>query len=130
MRPHSYVPVILLSFGFILSSCAGDAQKNVSSGASPAATPTIAPLRSCETREFRYRGADVVLVANVNGTLSSLTVIAARSMHARERAMSSIVAQLGAPHPDTSVEQRPWKDGLIELTDPCGRVVTPSPAPT
>ena len=72
----------------------------------------------------------MLLVANVDRTLASLTVVASRSAAARKRATAEIEAQLGTPHLDTRVEQRPWKDGLVELTDPCGRLVTPSPEPT
>ncbi len=72
----------------------------------------------------------MLLVANVDSTLASLTVVASRSEAARKRAVAEIEAQLGTPHLDTRVEQRPWKDGLVELTDPCGRLVTPSPEPT
>jgi len=131
MRPYSYVSVALLALSFALAGCA--AQKPASgmqSSAAPSPLPTIAPLQSCETRELRFDGAEVVLVANVDRTLASLTVLASRSEAARKRATAEIEAQLGAPHVDTRIEQRPWKDGLVELTDPCGRLVTPTPEPT
>ena len=129
MRPYSYVPVALLACA-IAGCAAREPASGTQSSAAPSPLPSIAPLQSCETRELRYDGAEVLLVANVDRTLASLTVVASRSEAARRRAVAEIEAQLGTPHLDTRVEQRPWKDGLVELTDPCGRLVTPSPEPT
>ena len=131
MRPYSYLSVALLALASALAGCAARKPAGgTQSSASPSPLPSLAPLQSCETRELRYDGAEVLLVANVDRTLASLTVVASRSAAARKRATAEIEAQLGTPHLDTRVEQRPWKDGLVELTDPCGRLVTPSPEPT
>ena len=138
MRPHPHLPVALIAFSGALIALVGafvgcsTQREQAATHADRSARPraTIAPLQSCETRELRYDGSEVVLVANVDHSLASLTVVASRSDAARKRAVAEIEAQLGTPHPDTRIEQRPWKDGLVELTDPCGRLVTPSPEPT
>ena len=131
MRPHPHLSIALVALFGTLVGCARQREPaSAHADRSPAPLATIAPLQSCETRELRYDGSEVVLVANVDRSLATLTVVASRSDAARERAVAEIEAQLGTPHPDTRIEQRPWKDGLVELTDPCGRLVTPSPEPT
>ena len=131
MRPHPHLSIALVALSGTLVGCARQREPaSAHADRSPAPLATIAPLQSCETRELRYDGSEVVLVANVDRSLATLTVVASRSDAARERAVAEIEAQLGTPHPDTRIEQRPWKDGLVELTDPCGRLVTPSPEPT
>ncbi len=131
MRPHPYLPIALIVLSGTLFGCARQREPAAAqAGDSPKPRATIAPLQSCETRELRYDGSEVMLVANADRSLASLTVVASRSDAARARAVAEIEAQLGMPHPDTRIEQRPWKDGLVELTDPCGRLVTPSPEPT
>ncbi|MDH2910397.1 MAG: hypothetical protein HKL92_07140 [Candidatus Eremiobacteraeota bacterium] len=131
MRPNSYLSVALVALSCALAGCAAHKpSSSMQSPAAPSPLPSIAPLQSCETRELRFDGAEVVLVANVDRTLASVTVVASRSTAARKRATAEIEAQLGTPHVDTRIEQRPWKDGLVELTDPCGRLVTPTPEPT
>jgi len=126
MRPHPYLPIALIA----LVGCAHAGSGAAGASRAPMPRATIAPLQPCETRELRYDGSEVVLVANVDRSLASLTVVASRSDAARRRTVAEIEAQLGVPHPDTRIEQRPWKDGLVELTDPCGRLVTPSPQPS
>ncbi len=131
MRPYAHLSIALIALSGAFVGCAQQREPVAARAAlSPAPLATIAPLQSCETRELRYDGSEVVLVANVDRSLASLTVVASRSDAARKRTVAEIEAQLGTPHPDTRIEQRPWKDGLVELTDPCGRLVTPSPEPT
>ena len=131
MRPYAHLSIAFIALSGAFVGCAKHREPVAAQAAlSPAPLATIAPLQSCETRELRYDGSEVVLVANVDHSLASLTVVASRSDAARKRTIAEIEAQLGTPHPDTRIEQRPWKDGLVELTDPCGRLVTPSPEPS
>ena len=46
----------------------------------------------------------------------------------RDKIRAQVVAVFGDPHPDTRTVQRPYKWGLIQVTDLCGRVVSPSPS--
>lgn len=107
----------------LLSACAGG--RGAETAASPSPLATQAPLRSCETREVTLDGADVVVQANVDRTLGAIAVVRADDDAARERASQTASRLFGEPHPDTRTMQRPSKWGLVTITDPCGRLVSP-----
>lgn len=84
-------------------------------------------------RDLTLDGADVVVQANVDGTVDSIVVARAPNDDAREKALADARADFGDPKPDTRTKIQGLKDGLTEMTDLCGRPVTstaPSASPT
>lgn len=47
----------------------------------------------------------------------------------RDRIYQQMVQVFGTPSPDPRTMQRPYKWGLIQVTDLCGRLASPSPSP-
>jgi len=123
VRAHALVPVALL----LCAACSG---ARTASGASPSPQASPDQLRSCETRALTLDKADLVVQANVDGTVASIVVIRAPSDEAKAKALADARADFGEPQPDTRTQTRPFKDGLTEITDLCGRVIIPSPEAT
>jgi hypothetical protein len=73
------------------------------------------------------RGVDLTIESNANGTLASIRVIGAPDDAQERSAVAFVEHTLGTPSPDPRQIERPWHLGLTQLTDPCGRTVTPSP---
>jgi hypothetical protein len=103
----------------------GDCSASRSAGAD--AAPSFAPLRSCETRELSFDGADVIVVSNANARPGSISVDGPDE-RARADARNAVVRAFGQPSPDPRTFQRQWKFGLIRVTDACGRVILPNRA--
>lgn len=97
------------------------------SSATSAPTPTPAPLASCETRALTIDDASVVVVASVDGKPVHIDVQSSDPVQ-QKRAYDQAVAIFGEPHLDTRTTQRPYKWGLIQVTDLCGRLVSPPPS--
>jgi hypothetical protein len=75
-------------------------------------------------------GADVVVQANVDQTPASITILHAPDDDTRAKAFIDARKLFGDPHPDTRTQTRPYKWGIVQLTDMCGRPVMPSAAPS
>ncbi|MHB8177615.1 MAG: hypothetical protein ACYDA5_00790 [Vulcanimicrobiaceae bacterium] len=128
MRPHHALKLSALGALLLVAACAA----HTSAAPAPKDQPTLAPLRSCAERVVYIDGAEVVVEANLDGSLDSATVIRASDAAARRKALAVVVKAYGRPHPDTRVVTRPWKLGLVQQTDPCGRPIfaaSPSPSP-
>ena len=69
MRTHALVSVTLLAF----AACSNAQHAN----SSPAPLASPSPLLSCETRELSLDGADIVVQANVDQTVASITILRA-----------------------------------------------------
>jgi hypothetical protein len=74
-------------------------------------------------------GADLVVQANVDGSVASIVVIRAPDDHARAKAFQDARKAFGDPRPDTRTQMHQFKDGLSQLTDLCGRPVMPNATP-
>jgi hypothetical protein len=109
------------------AACAGHASSSNASS-SPPASP--APLQSCETRTIAIDGVDVVVHANADQSVASIVVIDAPDPSVRERAYADAVHDFGTPSPDTRTQTHQFKDGLVEITDMCGRPVHPTATPS
>lgn len=114
--------VVLLALG-ALAGCGGTQH---ASQAQASSAPS--PLRACETREVTLDGVDMVLQANIDGTPSSMTIVHAADRDTQDKAVEEARKLFGAPHPDTRTMTHQSKWGIVEITDPCGRPVTPSSA--
>lgn len=121
MRPHLVLSLTLLS---ALYACSG-AHASSASNANATATPSPAPLQPCETRELHVDRADLTVEANANATLASVVVVDAPNASAGNDAIKDAERVFGTPSPDPRIIERPWKLGLIQKTDPCGRVIDP-----
>lgn len=115
-----------------MCACSGahaSSASNVGASAAPSpaasATPSPAPLEPCETRELRVDDADLTIESNANATLASIVVESAPNASAGALAVKDVERTFGAPSPDPRVVERPWKLGLTQKTDPCGRPITP-----
>ncbi|MDP9110317.1 MAG: hypothetical protein M3M96_01605 [Candidatus Eremiobacteraeota bacterium] len=106
-----------------LAACGGS--KNAGAH-SPPASP--APLRACETRELSLDGTDMVLAANIDGTLASLTIVHAPDRDAQDKGVEDARKLFGEPHRDTRATTHQSKWGIVEITDACGRPVSPATA--
>lgn len=126
MRTYALFSVAALS---LLAACTGSRADDAAS-ASPSPLASPAPLRACETRELTIDGADVVVQANVDRTLGAIVVAHADDDTIRTHALADAAKLFGEPHPDTRTTQRQSKWGLIQITDPCGRPVSPPPIKT
>ena len=122
MRPYAIVSIAALA---LLAACNSERAQN-SATASPSSSP--APLRSCETRELNLDGADLVLHANVDRSVASITVVHAQDDAARSRALEHASKIFGEPHRDTRTATHPNKWGLVQITDMCGQIVSPVPS--
>ncbi len=71
-------------------------------------------------------GADVIAQANVDGTVALITVVRAPSDDVRVKAFQDARKAFGDPKPDTRTETRQYKWGMIQVTDMCGRPVSPA----
>lgn len=118
MRPRFS---LLLVAALALGACSNAADRQTDPNATPA------PLQPCETREMHERGVDLTIESNANGTLASIRVIGAPDDAQERSAVAFVEHTLGTPSPDPRQIERPWHLGLTQLTDPCGRTVTPSP---
>jgi len=119
MRTHALVSIALVA----LTACASS---HTSTEGSPSPAPAPSPLLSCETREFSLDGADLVIQANVDQTVGSITIVRAPDDDTRGKAFVDARKIFGDPHPDTRTETRQYKWGMVQLTDLCGRPVMPS----
>jgi len=81
-------------------------------------------------REFSLDGADLVVVANADGTPASIVVVRAPSDDARAKAFQDARKDFGDPNIDPRTKIEAYKDGLTQLTDMCGRPVMPSATPS
>jgi hypothetical protein len=113
------VQIATLTAVFALSAC------SASRSAGADAAPAFAPLRSCETRELSFDGADVIVVSNADARPGSITVNGPDE-RASADARNAVVHAFGQPSPDPRTFQRQWKYGLIRVTDACGRVILPN----
>jgi hypothetical protein len=117
VRTHPFLQLRSSLFAALLvvtgCSSAHHAAQTASDDASPA------PLHSCETREFALDGADVIVVANIDGSLASV-VANAPGLSARMQALDDVRKEFGQAHRDTRVITRQGKWGIVVLTDACG----------
>ncbi len=118
MRTHALFSVTLLAF----TACA-NAQRAADSSPVPVASPS--PLLSCETRELTLDGANLVVQANVDQTVASITIVRAPDEDTRAKAFNDARKIFGDPHLDTRTQTRQYKWGMVQLTDMCGRPVMP-----
>ncbi len=88
---------------------------------SPSASPSV--LVSCETRVMTVDGAEIVVTANVDGSLASVEIVNEPNLAAGTRAIDDAVHAFGPVRRDSHVVARQSKWGLATLTDPCGRPV-------
>ncbi len=106
-----------------LAACAAQSASGTGGSA------TLAPLRSCETRVFSLRGAQVVIQTNADAKPGSITVTGADEQ-TRAGVRSEAVRAFGTPAPDDRTFQKQWKLGLVQIVDACGRVISPGRATT
>ena len=118
VRPHLVLALALIP---AFSACSG--ARGSAANASPA------PLQPCETRDVRVDRADLTVESNANATLASVVVENAPNASAGAAAVKDIERIFGMPSPDPRTVERPWKLGLTQLTDPCGRVIEPTASP-
>lgn len=111
----------VLSVALLLTSCAGHS----SATASPSASSSPVPLQSCEVRTLTLDGAELVVQANADQSVASIVVVKAPDAAAGAKAMQDAERIFGVPHPDTRTQTRQLKDGLVQITDMCGRPVVP-----
>ncbi|MHB8146498.1 MAG: hypothetical protein ACYDGM_04460 [Vulcanimicrobiaceae bacterium] len=123
MRTNAYFQLILL---LVATGCA--AHRSADAAATP--LPSPAPLQSCETRELTLDGATVVLHANIDATLGTAVVVRAPSGEARAAALADVQRMFGAIDPDTRTVTTLNKWGVPFVSDPCGRPIAPSGAPS
>ncbi|MEO9170485.1 MAG: hypothetical protein ABI282_05685 [Candidatus Baltobacteraceae bacterium] len=75
-------------------------------------------------------GIDMVLQANIDGTLGSITLVRSADSGAQDKAIDDARKIFGDPRPDTRTTMHQSKWGIVGTTDTCGRPVTPSPTPS
>jgi hypothetical protein len=107
-------PVLIVALGACASSHHG-------AQSSPSASPSA--LGSCETRVMTVDGAEIVVTANVNGSLASVEIVNEPNHATGTRAVDDAVHAFGPVRRDSRVVARQSKWGLATLTDPCGRPV-------
>ncbi len=122
MRTHFFVFIALST---ALGGC-GSSRNSTESQQAPVGTPS--PLRACETRELTLDDTDMILQANIDGTPASITIVHARDTDSQDKAVEEARKLFGAPHPDTRTMTHQSKWGILEITDACGRPVTPPSA--
>jgi hypothetical protein len=123
MRTH-----LALSIVALLAVCAcAHAHKGPDPDAAPLMSP--GPLKSCGISEVQIDGTDAILTANIDATLDAETIVSAPDDRARTDARRDLRTLYGDPKPDWRMTYRPWKDGLMQQVDMCGRPTNPSPVP-
>ena len=120
MRPQALFYLTLAG----LAACGPAAHSEPHSSASPA------PLHACESREIRLDDTDIVLQANIDGTLGWITIVRAPDRDAQDAAIEHARKLFGDAHRDTRTLTHQSKWGILEMTDSCGRPVVPTPVPT
>lgn len=96
----------------------------------PIIRTTPIALRPCDERVVRIDHVNVALVTNLDGSLASATALPPAAQMQRSQALGDIARLYGSPHPDPRTLSRPWKWGLLQTTDACGRLVRPQPLPS
>ena len=81
-------------------------------------------------RTLTLEGAELVVQANADQSVASIVVVKAPSEDARAQAYQDAERIFGTPQPDTRTQTRQLKDGLVQITDLCGRPVLPSATPS
>ena len=109
----------------VLASCSSASNASDSSGATASPDATPSPLKACETREVTLDGADLVVTANADATLSSVRVVDSNDNAASTAAEQSAERAFGPLHRDTRVIAHQNKWGLTTFSDECGRPATP-----
>lgn len=77
-------------------------------------------------RELNLDGVDLLISANIDGTVRSIAVVHTTDDTARMKALADARKLFGAPQPDLRTQTQPTKWGVVRLTDMCGR---PTSAP-
>jgi hypothetical protein len=121
LRPYAFVSIALL-----LAACNSTHNDDTNSNA----TPTPVPLRSCESRELVLDGVDMVLLANVDGSVDRVTVLSSPNEDASSKALNDERKIFGETRPDTRTQTRPFKQGLVQVVDMCGNPATFNPPST
>ena len=109
----------------VTSACSAHRGTAADATQSPLASP--APLLSCEARELRIDGVDMIVQANVDATLGTIVIVRAPDDAARARAIAEAQSIFGRLEPDNRRMNTPNKWGFPVITDPCGRPLTPTP---
>ena len=123
MRPYA-----LLSLAALALAACSHAHDDASNGASASASPP--PLRSCETRELKLDGADLIVQANIDGSPATIDVASAPDDGVRAKAAAEARAAFGEPRLDPRTTTKPNKWGIIQITDMCGHPVSAAPSPS
>lgn len=110
-----------------LLGAGGCAARHAETAVSAAASADLAPLHGCETRELTLAGADVVVAANADGTLATVSVAGAADASARAAALREALRIFGPVRRDTEIVARQSKWGLVTWTDRCGRPQSHAP---
>jgi hypothetical protein len=126
VRTHPQLQLRGSLFAALLVVTGCSSAHHAAQAASEDASP--APLHSCETREFALDGADVIVVANIDGSLASV-VATAPEVNARMQALDDVRKEYGQAHRDTRVITRQGKWGIVVLTDACGHPTGTPPKP-
>ncbi|MDQ2865495.1 MAG: hypothetical protein M3R51_04660 [Candidatus Eremiobacteraeota bacterium] len=131
MRPKTFFSLGFLAFAIpgTLVGCGGASHS--ATQASVSASPS--PLRACETRELQTDETDMVLQANIDGTLASITIVHSTDRDAQDKAVEEMRKAFGNPHRDNRTMTHQSKWGILEITDACGRPIIPAsaaPSPT
>ena len=124
MRTQVFVLVTLL----VPAACGGAHSDSTKAEQANSSAPTPLPLRVCETRELTLDGVDMVLTANIDGTLASMTIVRAPDRDAEDKAVAEVRKLFGVPRSDTRTQTSANKWGIVGTTDLCGRP-TASPTP-
>ncbi len=73
-------------------------------------------------------GADVFVQANADATPAQILILSGPDDESRAKAYQAARSMFGDPRPDPRTQTRQYKLGLTQVTDMCGRPVTPSSA--
>lgn len=84
-------------------------------------------MRSCESREIVVDGVDMVVLANVDGSVDRVTVLNSPSDDATTKALDDEKKMFGETHPDVRTQTQQFKDGLVRVVDMCGNPATFNP---
>ncbi len=118
----------LLSIALALTACSNTQQNRQTASPTPSGSPL--PLRTCEARQLTLDGVDLLIVANVDATPGTVTVLHAPDEAAAQKALADEHKLFGQEHRDMRTQSRPWKDGLIQIVDMCGNLATYNPPTT
>jgi hypothetical protein len=116
--------VVWLGLVLALAGCSARHQAAGSAVAVADAVAALTPLAPCDTRTFSAGGADVTLIANLDGSLGSVRIQEADSA-LQAQILDSVTRRFGAAKRDPRVQSRPNKWGLNVLVDACGRPISP-----